>query len=76
MTRLASLVAAALAVLVVAADDHRLVRVAGADTNEVVVLLTSPPLGEAPGMGSALEAEQRAFRRALAARVPGAEVGW
>ena len=76
MTRLASLVAAALAVLVVAADDHRLVGVAGADTNEVVVLLTSPPLGEAPGMGSALEAEQRAFRRALAARVPGAEVGW
>ncbi len=76
MTRLASLVAVALAVLVVAADDRPPVGSAGAATTEVVVLLTSPPLGEAPRLGSVLVAEQRAFRRALSIQVPDAEVGW
>jgi len=84
MTRLASLVAAALAVLVVASNDRPLdfatvcckQEAQGAGTTEVVVLLTSPPLGEAPTTRSALDAEQQIFRRALATRVPDANVGW
>ncbi len=76
MTRLASLTAAALALLIVAVDDRPRVGVAGTGMTEVVVLLKSPPLGEAPETRAALDTEQRAFRRALAARVPDAEVGW
>ena len=84
MIRLTALAAAALAMLVVAAIDRPLdsatvccKRVAqGAGTSEVVVLLESPPLAEAPGSGTALNAEQRAFRRALTARLPAAEIGW
>ena len=75
MTRLAALTVAVFAVLV-GTEDRPLVGVAGTETTEVVVLLKSPPLGMAPNTGTALDAEQRAFRRALSARVPDASVGW
>ena len=44
--------------------------------SEVVVLLDSPPLSSAPEGAAAIAAEQRAFRRKLARRVPSAVVGW
>ena len=75
MTRLAALTVAVFAVLV-GTEDRPLVGVAGTETTEVVVLLKSPPLGMAPNTGTALDAEQRAFRRALSVRVPDASVGW
>jgi subtilisin family serine protease len=76
MSRLASLAAAALAVLVVAGSDRPVVGVSNTSTTEVVVLLSSPSLAEAPSTGAALDAEQQAFRRALSADVPDADLGW
>jgi subtilisin family serine protease len=43
---------------------------------EVVVALASPPLAEAPGRQARIDAEQRAFRGELAARLPDARVHW
>lgn len=49
---------------------------ARADT-EVVVSLDAPPLAQTGGAGAArVDAEQRAFRRALSERVPAAHVRW
>jgi len=76
MTRLVALATAVLALLVVGGGERSLVDLASPATTEVVVLLDSPPLAEAPGTSSAIDTEQRAFRRELAARVPAAHVGW
>jgi subtilisin family serine protease len=44
---------------------------------EVIVSLAAPPIGRAGQAGARrLDAEQRAFRRALAAKLPQAEVHW
>jgi len=48
----------------------------GAERAEVVVLLDAPALAHAPGTSARIDAEQRAFRRALAAAVPEARMGW
>ena len=74
MTRLVPLAVAAVAVLLAAGGPS--LPVATADSTEVVVLLDSPPLARAPGSGATIAREQRTFRRVLASRVPGAEVGW
>ncbi|MGH3065389.1 MAG: S8 family serine peptidase, partial [Gaiellaceae bacterium] len=76
MRRLASLAVAALAVSLVAANDRPLAPLAGTRTSEVIVLLESPPLAEAPDSSSELLAEQRAFRRALSVMFPEADVAW
>jgi subtilisin family serine protease len=76
MTRAVLLLVAALAVLGVAGGDRALVPVTGAETREVIVLLESRPLAEAPESSAALDAEQQAFRRALSADLPEADVGW
>ena len=76
MTRAVLLLVAALAVLGVAGGDRALVHVTGAETREVIVLLESRPLAEAPESSAALDAEQQAFRRALSADLPEADVGW
>ncbi|MGH3134963.1 MAG: S8 family serine peptidase [Gaiellaceae bacterium] len=75
MTRLAPIFLAALAVLGIAGSEH-VVDVARAETTEVVVLLESPPLAEAPDSGAALGVEQQSFRRALTDNLPDAQVGW
>jgi subtilisin family serine protease len=43
---------------------------------EVVVALTSPPLALAPERAPQIDAEQRAFRRALRRELPDARIGW
>ena len=75
MMRLAALAVVALGVLIVL-DERPLVDKVGVDPTEVVVLLESPPLAEAPGTISVINEEQHAFRRSLAARIPDARVGW
>ena len=40
------------------------------------MLLDAPPLARAPGTDARIASEQRAFRRELAADVPGARIGW
>jgi len=76
MTRLVSLTVVAFAVLIVVAGERPHTSAVGTGTTEIIVLLDSPPLAEAPGMKSEIDAEQQAFRRALAVRVPAARVGW
>ena len=76
MTRLISLTVVAFAVLIVVAGERPHTSAVGTSTTEIIVLLDSPPLAEAPGMKSEIDAEQQAFRRALAVRVPAARVGW
>jgi subtilisin family serine protease len=44
--------------------------------SEVVVLLDAPPIARAPGTGARIDAQQRAFRANVAARVPSARIGW
>jgi subtilisin family serine protease len=75
MTRLAPLVAAAFAVLIATGAPSTLPTDDGARA-EVVVLLESPPLALATATRAAVAAEQRAFRRELAARLPDARIGW
>jgi subtilisin family serine protease len=74
MTRIASLAVLAVAVLL-AAGGPRIPLATGGQT-EVVVLLESPGLARAPDGQAAVEREQAAFRRALATRLPAAEIGW
>ena len=75
MTRAASVLVAALAlVLVTGASSTTSLPLD--QRSEVVVLLGSPPLARAPGSGATIVAEQRSFRRELAARVPDADIGW
>jgi subtilisin family serine protease len=74
MTRLAALCVGAVAALLAVGGPTQ--PAADAAGTEVVVLLESPPLARAPGTGDRIDAEQRAFRRELAARVPSARVGW
>jgi subtilisin family serine protease len=77
MTRLLALIALALAVLALGAERSPLVVEArGAAGVEVVVALESAPLARAPGSGARIAAEQRAFRRELATRLPEARVRW
>jgi subtilisin family serine protease len=74
MTRLTALAVAVVTVLL-AADGPSL-PTGAASTSEVVVLLDSPSLARAPGTAARIDAEQRMFRRELAADVPSARVGW
>ncbi len=76
MTRLASAPVAVAVVAVILAVGGPSLPVASGATTEVVVLLESPPLGQAPGTGGRIDAEQRVFRRELAARLPAAQLGW
>jgi subtilisin family serine protease len=48
----------------------------GGPTTEVVALLDAPSLARAPGTAARVDAEQSAFRQELAARIPGARIGW
>jgi subtilisin family serine protease len=73
MTRVAPLGVAIVAVIL--AVGHPSLPAGGTET-ELVVLLDSPPLARAPGSGARIEAEQRAFRRELAAHLPEAKLGW
>ena len=74
MTRLALLATLGVVVLVTAGAPPMPVQ--SGEQAEVVVLLESPPLARAPGTGSRIADEQRAFRHELAARIPDAEVVW
>ena len=77
MTRIGVLVALALAILALGAWPRASAPVAAvAGRTEVVVSLTSAPLAHAAAGVSQVEAEQRAFRTALRARVPDARVRW
>ena len=74
MTRVASLAALAVAVLLAAGGPS--MPVDEADRAEVVVLLESPPLARAPRAGAALAREQSVFRHELETQLPSAEIGW
>jgi subtilisin family serine protease len=77
MTRLATLLVVALAVLAVGSEPAQLVAPAqAADRVQVVVALSSPPPGLAPGSARRIAAEQRLFRSELARRLPDARVRW
>ena len=75
MIRLASLAAAAVALLLSIGGPTA---PGGTDAarSEVVVLLDAPPLARAPGTAARIDAEQQAFRSELADRVPSARLGW
>jgi subtilisin family serine protease len=75
MTRLTLLVTAVAAVLL-AAGGGPSTSTGDTDRAEVVVLLGSAPLARAPGTDEVVAREQRTFRSELAARLPGAEIGW
>jgi subtilisin family serine protease len=47
-----------------------------AERTELIVALGSPPLARAPGGGARIDAEQHAFRRALAREIPAARLRW
>jgi len=74
MTRITSLAVLAVAVLLAAGGPS--MRVAKGDRAEVVVLLASPPLAQAPDSGATVAREQGVFRRELETRLPAAEIGW
>jgi subtilisin family serine protease len=76
MTRLATLVAAALAILAIGSARTPVEEAQGANGVEVVVALESPPLARVPGSAARIAAEQRTFHRELARRLPEAEVRW
>ena len=76
MRRIASFLAVGLGALFLFAGNSGLPAGPGADAVEVVVLLGSPPLAEAPASGKRVAAEQRSFLRALETAVPSARVGW
>jgi subtilisin family serine protease len=75
MTRAATLLTIALAVLVARGADAPL-RLPEAERTEVVVLLASPALAHDPLARDRVAAEQRAFRARLEARIPAADVRW
>jgi subtilisin family serine protease len=75
MTRLVALLALALAVLALGDGRDRLA-LDGGRSAHVVVHLTAPPLAHAPRGAVRIDAEQRAFRRELATRLPEARVQW
>jgi len=76
MTRIASPIVAALALLAVVAGGSPQPALPGTEDVEVVALLGSPPLARAPEAGRVIATEQRAFLRALEAEVPTARIGW
>ncbi len=77
MTRIVGLVAASIAVLALGGQTRVLPSAsAAADRTEVVAQLDSAPLARAPGTVARIAAEQRAFRRELALRIPDARVHW
>ena len=71
MTRIASLTVALVAALLAVSGPSL-----PAEQTEVVVLLESPPLAQAPGAQAAIAREQLVFRQELAARLPSADIGW
>jgi subtilisin family serine protease len=75
MTRLVALTTVAL-LLLVGAEGGRGDSRNASGRAEVLVTLASPPLALAPASGAVVAAEQRAFRAALAERVPEAHVRW
>jgi len=74
MTRIASVGVAAVAALLVVGTPS--LPVPGGETEEVIVLLSAPPLARAPGTGERIDAQQRAFREELGTQIPSARVGW
>src|SRR6187431_2256223 len=74
MSRLALLGVAVVAVVIALGGPSQ--PVVGGPTTEVVALLDAPPLARAPETGARIDAEQRAFGRELAARLPQARLGW
>ena len=75
MTGLRALIVIALAALLSSGASPVPAPSAEAST-EVVVALTTPPLGLAPGGADRLAAEQAEFRQALRDELPGAEIRW
>ena len=75
MTRLAAVVLACVFVLALGTLTPSPARLTG-NPAEVVVALAGPSLAEAPGGRAELDAEQRAFRAELAARLPDAQLRW
>jgi subtilisin family serine protease len=76
MTRLAAFLALAVAVLALGGVDHRLAGGARGARTELVVTLGAPPLAHAAAGAARIDAEQRAFRRELAERIPEARLRW
>jgi len=76
MTRLAALLALALGILALDGVERPSAGGPAADRTEIVVTLSSPPLARAPGSVARIDAEQRAFRRELARKVPEARIRW
>jgi subtilisin family serine protease len=74
MIRLASLGAGVVALLLAVGGPTA--PAGDAARSEVVVLLDAPPLARAPGTAPRIDAQQRAFRAEVAARVPAAQIGW
>jgi subtilisin family serine protease len=77
MARLVALVCMSLAAAAIGSERAaNLAAGARGAQAEVVVSLSSPSLAYAPQGRARLDAEQRAFRTALAARLPSAEIHW
>ncbi len=77
MPRLVALVCMCLGVLVLGAERAPDPTIRDSSGHaEVVVTLASPALAYAPNERAAVDAEQRAFRAALATRLPAAAVHW
>ena len=77
MARLVVLVSMSLAVLGIGTERASGPTLGGQQRQvEVVVELASPPLAHAPKGRARLDAEQRAFRARLDARLPDAEIRW
>ncbi|MGH3134331.1 MAG: S8 family peptidase [Gaiellaceae bacterium] len=76
MTRAATLLSLALAVLALGATERTHLEAARGDRTEVVVALEAAPLARAPGGAARIHAEQRAFRRELSRHLPDARVRW
>ena len=74
MTRVAALLAIALATVVVA--DARETALPGGETARVIAVLEGPSVARSPGSGDRLDARQSAFRYALRQALPDAEVRW
>jgi subtilisin family serine protease len=76
MTRIAELAALGLLALVLASGATQRPAAPGDDLAEVVVVLDSPALAEAPQAARTIDREQSAFLRELRAEIPSARVGW